>query len=82
VKRKARYKGRIDTVGDAAMADHNVEIACTRCSNSRHMYAYKLASIANRCADIPLGLPVPGFYCKWCRQSVEAIVRSMGPFAG
>ncbi len=82
MKRKERYEGRIDTVCDAAMAEHNVEVSCTRCSNSRHMYAYNLASIANRCRDIPLAVPYPGFYCKWCRQSVEAIVRSTGPFAG
>lgn len=82
MKRKARYEGRIDTVGDAALADHNVEVACTRCSNARRMYAYALANTAARCPDIPLDVPVPGFFCKWCGVSVEAIVRSTGPFAG
>jgi len=82
MKRKARFEGRIDTVGDAAMADYNIEVSCTRCSNSRHMYAYKLANSASRCPDIPLGVPFPGFFCKWCKRSVEAIVRSTGPFAG
>lgn len=82
MKRRHKFEGRINTVGDAAMADHNIEVSCTRCSNSRHMYAYKLANAASRCPDIPLGVPFPGFFCKWCKQSVEAIVRSTGPFAG
>lgn len=82
MKRKVSYEGRIDTVGDAAMADHNVEVACTRCSNARRMYAYALANRAARCSDLPLNAPVPGFFCKWCGASVEVIIRSTGPFAG
>lgn len=82
MKRKARYEGRLDSVGDAAMADHNVEVACTKCSHTQRMYAYRLAHAKDRGAEIPLGIPYPGFFCKWCRKSVEAIVRSTGPFAG
>ena len=82
MKRKARYEGRLDSVGDAAMADHNVEVACTKCSHTQRMYAYKLAQVKERGAEIPLGVPYPGFFCKWCQRPVEAIVRSTGPFAG
>lgn len=82
MKRKRRYECRIDSVGDAVMADHNVEVACTNCSHTQRMYAWKLAHAAARGPDIPLGVPMPGFFCRWCQRPVEAIVRSTGPFAG
>ena len=82
MKRKPRYEGRLDTVGDAVMADHNVEVACTKCSHTQRMYAYRLAQATGRGPEIPLGVPYPGFFCKWCGRPVEAIVRSTGPFAG
>lgn len=64
------------------MADHNVEVACTKCSHTQMMYAYKLAHAKDRGSEIPLGVPLPGFFCRWCKRPVEAIVRSTGPFAG
>jgi len=82
MKRKSRFGGRIDTVGDAVMADHNVEVACTECPHTQRMYAYRLAQVNALGREIPLGVPFPGFFCRWCRRSVEAIVRSTGPLAG
>lgn len=82
VKRKVRFEGRIDAVGDAALADHNAEVACTKCPHKQMMYAYRLANTKVRGPEIPLGVPNPWFYCRWCKRPVEAIVRSTGPFAG
>lgn len=82
MKRRARYKGRLTTVDDAAMADHNVAVICRSCGHERHMYAWKLAQSKARAPDIPLGVAFPGFYCRRCRRPVEAIVVSTGPFAG
>jgi hypothetical protein len=50
MKRKARYEGWIDMVGDAAMADNNVVVACQLCGHERYMYAWKLAHANARAA--------------------------------
>lgn len=82
MKRRNRYEGKLATVDDAAMADHNVVVTCRSCGHERRMYAWKLAQSKERAPDIPLGVPLPGFYCRHCRRPVEAIVVSIGPFAG
>lgn len=82
MKRRNRYEGRLATVDDAAMADHNVIIICASCGYERHMYAWKLAQARERAREIPLGVPFPGFRCRRCRCLVEATVLSTGPFAG
>lgn len=82
MKRRHRFEGKVRSVDDAAMADHNVVVRCTSCRHERHMYAWKLASSKVRASDKPLGVAFPGFYCRWCKRGADAVVLSTGPFAG
>ena len=71
------YRGPVHTLEQARLADMPVRITCERCGNFRQMHAFELTQkLKEKNKDTALNLwePLPGFYCKFCRHSVRAII--------
>jgi hypothetical protein len=71
------YRGPIHTLEQARLADMPVRITCEACGNFRQMHAFELTrKLSRNRRDTALNLwePVPGFYCKFCKRGVRAII--------
>ena len=68
------YRGPINTVEHAFWAGMVLSIRCQRCRRSRSEWAYLLCLRRPKAKAMPLGRPVPGFYCQGCKHRVEVYI--------
>lgn len=69
-----RYRGPVETVEQAMMAHAVIIITCQGCKHHKREWAWRLWQRAPKAVTLPLRQPVPGFRCRWCRRSVQAII--------
>lgn len=68
-----RYRGPVDTVEQAAMADLTVYVRCLRCGHEKMFWTRGLMKLSRRAHRLPLREPVSAFRCQMCRSD-EAVI--------
>jgi hypothetical protein len=71
---RRNFNGQVQTIGDSCEADYLVIVACQRCNADSQMHPYTLISAKKDLIDAKLGVVLPGFRCRRCRNSVYAVV--------
>jgi len=64
-----KYHGPVTTLQEASHAGISFRLACPKCDHVTMMYAWTILQ-ARKGKDVDLGIPVPGFRCKWCKRKV------------
>ena len=78
---RRKYRGPMLTVEHAFMAHAILRIRCTRCDHYTNIYAWKMYEARReKIVEMPLGRPVPGFWCRGCRRKVSAVLTVAGYF--
>src|SRR5580704_15571610 len=72
--RKRRFDGPVVTLADACEADYLVIVTCGHCGRGRQMHPYGLLGAHRRLTNAPLNASLPGFLCKFCRNSVSVTI--------
>jgi hypothetical protein len=67
-----RYRGPIETVEQAQLANLILVITCQRCSRSSRIWAYRLLERWPQAAGKTLHKAEDGFWCRGCRRRVQA----------
>ena len=75
-----KYRGSYDTVQDAVSGHRTVIITCQTCGHYKIMWAWRLMNSHPKSVLHPLKKPVGGFFCKWCRASVQVVIKPEGPW--
>lgn len=70
-----KYRGPVETVEQAMMAHAVVVIIRQGCFHKTREWAWRLWHRAPRTVTFPLKVPVRGFRCRSCRQSVKVVIR-------
>jgi hypothetical protein len=69
------------TVEHAFMAHAVLRVHCTRCDHHTNMYSWAMYNARKeKIETMPLGQPVPGFWCRGCRRNVAAVMTVVGYF--
>lgn len=74
-----KYRGPVETVEDALMAHAVLSITCQNCRHGTRMWAWRIYEKAKeKVITMPLKKPVGGFWCKFCRHSVQVVLTVAG----
>ena len=69
-----KYRGPVQTVEQASLADLPIRVTCQQCGHFRQMHAHKLIRLSEVTRALRLGEPVRGFKCQHCRHPVLVVI--------
>jgi len=71
-----KYRGPLQTVHHAVMADAICVMRCEECHRPRRKWAYRIyEEVGSYVVGMPLGKPIRGFYCTNCKRQVLIVIK-------